>query len=302
MPHPLKLKLTNRETETTIDILEKAITYHQDWLTRFHESLVCGSPFTNDVYRKDAHRHCKLGQWYYQHAPDALKGFEEFSQLDTVHHSMHDLARLLAEKSDRGTPILPDEYSAFHHNQQQLIQLLGALRDQLITLLYSFDPLTGALNRDAFFLIAEKEHALAKRTRSSYTIAMIDLDHFKQINDEYGHVAGDQVLQDVAKLFTRRLRSSDTFSRFGGEEFIAFLPDTRLQDAAGLFDSILKALADTAIALGDNGKTLQVTASVGLAEQPEAAELDAVIELADNRLYHAKTSGRNQVCYFIEPD
>ncbi|MDR9436920.1 MAG: GGDEF domain-containing protein, partial [Thiohalophilus sp.] len=157
--------------------------------------------------------------------------------------------------------------------------------------------LTGAINRNAFYLIAEKEHALAERTRESYVIVMIDLDHFKQINDQYGHLNGDRVLKEAANLIQKRLRSSDVFCRFGGEEFIAFLPSTWLEDAADLFGAMLKALANTPIPIDDSGETIQVTASAGLAKHIAGQTLDQIIELADAQLYEAKGQGRNRLCY-----
>lgn len=292
-----KNNLTNQETESTIGILEKAITYHQDWLHHLHEGLICNRPFNNDVYREDAHRHCKLGQWYYTSAPDSLKTFTKFEQLEQIHTRMHDAARLLAQKSSRGETISPADYASFYRDQQNLIRLMGELRDQLIETSYSFDPLTGAMNRNAFYLIAEKEHALAERTRESYVIVMVDLDHFKQINDRYGHLNGDRVLKEAADLIQKRLRSSDVFCRFGGEEFIAFLPSTWLEDAADLFDAILKSLANTLIPIDNSGKTLQVTASAGLAKHTGGQTLDQIIEQADAQLYAAKGQGRNRLCY-----
>ncbi|MDY6978855.1 MAG: diguanylate cyclase [Pseudomonadota bacterium] len=301
MARPHKSNLTNQETESTIEILEKAITYHQDWLRQLHESLICKRPFNDDVYREDAHRHCKLGQWYYTSAPDSLRGFTIFEQLEPIHTRMHATARLIAEKSSRGETISTTDYATFYRDQQKLIQLMGELRDQLIETSYSFDPLTGAINRNAFYLIAEKEHALAERTREGYVIVMIDLDHFKQINDRYGHLSGDRVLKETASLIQKRLRSSDVFCRFGGEEFIAFLPSTWLQDAAALFDAILTAVANNPVSIDGSGETIQITASAGLAKHVTGQTLDQVIELADIQLYEAKGQGRNRVCYAAPP-
>lgn len=300
MPPLHKLNLTNQETETTIDILEKAITFHQEWLNQLHESLICGTPFNSDVYRLDAHRHCKLGQWYYSHAPDSLRSLNDFDRLEAIHTRMHDAARDLAVKAQNAEPIPPSDYAEFYQNQQQLIQLLSHLRDRLIETSYSFDPLTGAINRYAFYMIADKEHALAERTRESYIIAMIDLDHFKQVNDRYGHLVGDRALKTTADLFQQRLRNSDIFCRFGGEEFIAFLPSTWLQDASALFNAILEELAQTPIDT-DNADSFQITTSIGLASHRQGQSLEEVIEQADAQLYEAKRQGRNRLCYSKSP-
>jgi len=297
MTRPGRNNLTNQETQSTIDVLENAIANHQQWLNQLHESLICNQPFQDDVYREDAHRHCKLGQWYYHNAPESLTTFKEFAEIEPIHARMHDAARKLAQQATEGKPISPEAYSTFYRSQQQLIRIMGSLRDQLIETAYSFDPLTGAINRHAFYMIAEKEHALAERTREGYVVAMIDLDHFKQINDRHGHLNGDRVLRITADIFQQRLRSSDIFCRFGGEEFIAFLPSTWLQDAINLFESILKMLQASDISLDDSNEVVRVTASIGLATHIAGRELDHAIEQADAQLYEAKRGGRNRLSY-----
>lgn len=297
MARPGRNNLTNQETQNTIDVLENAIANHQAWLHQLHQSLICGQPFQDDVYREDAHRHCKLGQWYYHNAPDSLTIYKEFEAIEPIHARMHDAARELAQMAHRGEAISAEDYSAFVSSQQQLIRILGNLRDQLIETSYSFDPLTGAINRNAFYMIAEKEHALAERTRQGYVIAMIDLDRFKQINDRFGHLNGDQVLKASADIFQRRLRRSDIFCRFGGEEFIAFLPNTTLQDAVDMFESALRKLQTTDIPLDDSNEVIQITASIGLATYAARQRLETVIAQADAWLYEAKGQGRNRVCY-----
>ncbi|MFC4159917.1 diguanylate cyclase [Chitinimonas lacunae] len=162
----------------------------------------------------------------------------------------------------------------------------------------TLDPLTGIANRGYFLERAQTEWLRAMRYHHMLGLLMFDLDHFKQINDRYGHAAGDRVLQAFASTISATLRQSDLFGRLGGEEFAAVLPE---QNEAGLLDSAERARAAIAaldIVLAE-GQIVRVTVSIGAAvldgRQPD---LDSLIKQADLALYAAKRNGRNQVvCY-----
>lgn len=158
------------------------------------------------------------------------------------------------------------------------------------------DGLTRIHNRHHFDKTMVQELKRHQRYSQSLSMLMIDLDHFKQINDTYGHQTGDMVLQEVGKLLSATLRSSDYPARYGGEEFVVILPQTSDDQAWLLAERLRKKLA--AVKFRSEGQLFQVTASIGVASltpgslQP-AAEL---IREADNALYTAKASGRNMVC------
>ena len=131
------------------------------------------------------------------------------------------------------------------------------------------DPLTGLFNRREFVRLAEEELARARRNHSALSLLMIDLDHFKTINDRFGHPTGDDVLRNVADLMERSVRQTDRVARFGGEEFMLLLPDTSAADALHLANKLRQKLADTPIAsIG-----APVTASMGLACMPAGKTL-----------------------------
>ncbi|MGD9506707.1 MAG: GGDEF domain-containing protein [Syntrophobacteraceae bacterium] len=158
----------------------------------------------------------------------------------------------------------------------------------------AFDPLTDCYNRREFDRLVEHSIANARRYRRELSVIMLDIDHFKKVNDEHGHQAGDKVLKEVAHKLRSELRKSDYVSRYGGEEFIVVLPDTNLTNAAGLAERLRKAVEECQIPIGD-GATLSVTASFGVAALKEGAAPDELIGEADAMLYGAKTSGRNRV-------
>jgi len=162
------------------------------------------------------------------------------------------------------------------------------------------DGLTGALNRRAFLEYADKQFKLSQRNDHPLTILMMDLDHFKRINDTYGHHAGDLVLIETVKLIEKCLRETDAFGRFGGEEFIAILPETPLGNTAEVMERILCAIREAQIVI-DDSTTISLTMSIGASERiQEDDAIEAAINRADQALYHAKATGRNRFMVYQE--
>jgi two-component system cell cycle response regulator len=175
------------------------------------------------------------------------------------------------------------------------LSLALVARSQRLLQLATRDPLTGLFNRgyiDDRFAI---ELSRARRYDKGLTIAVIDADHFKSLNDTHGHLAGDVVLCKIGELLSDSFRQSDTAGRYGGEEFVVILPETDIAAAEQKLESLRKAVASAPIAVGSHGKQVQVTISAGIASFPQdgedAAELFA---LADERMFQAKREGRNR--------
>lgn len=170
-------------------------------------------------------------------------------------------------------------------------RLLEQQRAELETLA-TRDPLTGLYNRREF--VRQSQQALARAQRQGHALAvlMVDLDHFKVVNDRFGHPVGDEVLRQVTRLMAQNVRQTDCLARLGGEEFALLLPDTQAANALHLADKLRQRLADTPVAvLG-----VPVTASLGLACMPagQTLSLDTLLQRADQALYQAKDQGRNR--------
>jgi len=159
------------------------------------------------------------------------------------------------------------------------------------------DPLTRLGNRNALELAAGHEIALARRHRQPCSMLVIDLDHFKEINDNQGHLAGDLVLQEFAKSLQDNLRKTDIVCRWGGEEFIVLLKDTNAGTAGQLAEKIRQRTENLVLPFED--QELRFTTSIGIAEWQNGDSLQRLIGRADQALYRAKQSGRNRVC--VEP-
>ena len=154
------------------------------------------------------------------------------------------------------------------------------------------DPLTGALNRLSFTELFAHYAALASRTKSDLAIAMLDLDHFKNVNDTYGHAIGDEVLRKTAAVLEGSLRKSDSFGRWGGEEFVALLPDTDGNGARMALQTVADALRKVEFNAG-GGRAFAISFSAGIAQVANGATLEESVASADARLYAAKAQGRN---------
>ncbi len=169
---------------------------------------------------------------------------------------------------------------------------LHAQRAELETLATS-DPLTGLLNRRAFDRLAEHDLALARRQGTALSLLMVDLDHFKAINDRFGHATGDEVLRVVAARMAGSVRKTDRVARFGGEEFVLLLPDTSRRNAAHLAEKLRATVGAERVP----GLDAPLTASVGVAcvAPGVAVDLHALVRQADQALYRAKEAGRDRI-------
>ncbi len=154
------------------------------------------------------------------------------------------------------------------------------------------DELTGIGNRRRFFEVAETLFAVAMRYRTPFSICVFDIDSFKLINDRIGHVGGDEVLRQVARITASQIREADLVARYGGEEFILAMPNTEAQGAFAAAENIREAIA--AMRLRWQGAEVRVTVSAGVARMhADESSLDGLIARADAALYEAKGSGRN---------
>lgn len=176
--------------------------------------------------------------------------------------------------------------------EQQLEVLHGKLYQQA-----TYDELTQLLNRKAFFQKAEEVIALLRRQQKPFILAMIDLDRFKQINDTYGHLVGDEVLKRVAFIFRQSLkRKVDLVGRYGGDELVVLLPDTSMEEARKLFQKIQRQL-DAQPLITPSKEKMTASLSIGLVGSNEGETLEELIAKADQKLYQAKSQGRHQVVF-----
>lgn len=153
------------------------------------------------------------------------------------------------------------------------------------------DPLTELPNREAYNERAKAELQRWERYNRALTIAVFDIDNFKRINDNHGHQAGDRVIKVIGRSIAKRLREVDFFCRYGGEEFVALMPETSGEIALGVLEKIREAIAGAEFNYKE--QPLTITVSIGIYEFKPGDNLDAAFERADRALYNAKAAGRN---------
>lgn len=175
---------------------------------------------------------------------------------------------------------------------------------QQIHRLIAHDELTGLLTSKSFFSELRREAARAEAESRPFCVLMMDLDHFKEVNDTYGHLVGSKTLEETGRVIKQALRAGDVASRFGGEEFAAFLLDANYAQGLVAAERVRVAMAQEEFPVTrrdspDSQKTHRITISIGVAAYPDdATDPIHLVELADSALYRAKRSGRNRICAY----
>ncbi|WP_308388045.1 diguanylate cyclase [Acidithiobacillus sp. AMEEHan] len=166
--------------------------------------------------------------------------------------------------------------------------------------LASRDELTGIANRRFSLEELEKRLSRYKRHQRDMSVCILDLDHFKRINDQHGHLAGDKVLREFSRVVQNELRSTDHFGRLGGEEFLLICEDSSIENTTSLARRILQKVSDHSVAISSQ-TSIQITVSIG-ATAMEAGDstISTILSRADDALYQAKSEGRNRICWFAE--
>lgn len=175
------------------------------------------------------------------------------------------------------------------------LALRNAIAHDDLRRLAAMDPLTGIYNRRFGLQRLKDEFSRAVRAGSALAVLMLDLDHFKVVNDTYGHLTGDRVLMKLTHLARSLLREGDVLLRYGGEEFLVILPGASSHDAALMAERLRHAVEDASITYGE--QSFHITVSIGAASYPEVNidNQEALVQIADTRLYQAKENGRNRV-------
>lgn len=168
------------------------------------------------------------------------------------------------------------------------------LNEKRLTELATTDALTGLANRVKLAEVFERERAHAQRNDTPLALVFVDIDHFKQINDRFGHEAGDRALEHFANTLSQRLRINDLFCRLGGEEFAVLLPGSSATQAREIAEALRERLAKNPLLLGDTSLSMTLSAGIAILGS-DGLSLDELLQAADRRTYAAKRAGRNRV-------
>jgi diguanylate cyclase len=239
-------------------------------------------------------RHSEFGMWL-QHKASII--FHEAPELERM--------RVCVEKMERS--LLPDliekrRQGGNARDAMKMIEsdigevkfLLTGLFDRFIEVESGRDSLTRLLNRRYLPTILMREVALARRSSVPFAVLLVDIDHFKNINDTHGHNSGDLVLQQASDIITSSVRVGDFTFRYGGEELLVVLVELDIEQAKNVAENIRARFAAEPLRVGD-GKTMEVTVSIGVAAYRGHPDYEKIVKDADDALYRAKKGGRNRV-------
>ncbi len=288
------LRISNQELQAAIAQLDQAIYNHEQWHKGLLRVLIGGLPADSADLSPDACRQCRFGRWYESEEPGPLREHPAFLALGDVHCQMHESAAGLLRRCEDGLDLPIAEYDQFTNLLDRMRLEIQSLRSELQEAAHNRDPLTGARNRSGLLADLREQQALVRRGVQGCSLAMVDIDRFKQVNDEHGHTTGDAVLKSTVQCLFRELRPYDHLYRYGGEEFLVVLPQASPAEALAAGERLRGALAAMDRDVAD-GELPHVTVSIGIAPLDPEQPVEESIDRADKALYRAKAAGRDRV-------
>lgn len=283
------------QLQRAITQLDHAIENHEQWYKALLRALIAHVPPDPSDLLPDAHRRCSFGQWLTSGETKGLRDHPAYAALVEAHQQMHHDATHLLDRVVNRSPVADTEFDQFSASLDLMRMQLHSLRRELSDALEHRDPLTGVRNRTNMLADLREQQALVARGVLPCSIAILDLDHFKEINDRHGHPTGDVVLESVAMCLDANVRPYDRIYRYGGEEFLLCMPSTTLDGAVELVERLREAIASHDPGAAPDGQPLRITASFGVTAMARDRKVEESIDRADRALYQAKASGRNRV-------
>jgi len=301
------ISVNNIRLSSISDLIEISIIEHYEshiiWLT---ELALCIKNFQKEKFPQQDECKCDFGIWLNNgEAKRFIQNNSKFKTLNNLHKSLHLFAQkiyLLLSNSNE------QDYKEYHAlisylEKCELISLsigteLALIDNSMVNKVKNKDALTEALNRNGLSSIFATQYELSRATDNSFVIAMCDLDFFKNINDTYGHIAGDKMLQLFVQIVKKHIRSSDLIIRYGGEEFVIILSATKKEQCINVLEKIREDFSQSILEF--DGQEIRSTVSIGVIEINPNKEyknelLNEYLNIADQMLYLAKRNGRNKI-------
>lgn len=276
--------------------LDAALQAHMEWGRRILRCAILHANPGNDALKSDAHHLCRFGRWFNENRYifDEMDADKALS-LYVNHQAMHDAIREICSNILDGKATDEAQLNTFETTQTLLIEYISQFKTLSIQRASRIDALTGLPLRHH---IADDFELLRTRARhhgNRLIVMVIDIDHFKRINDQYGHAGGDQVLKELSACLKGTLRETDKVYRYGGEEFLVLI-EAPIANAEIAANRLLNAVRELSVLL-DNDVVLHPTVTIGVALAVEESLIEEMIQNADLALYSGKESGRN--CFVV---
>lgn len=276
-----------------IDEFDAAIEAHMNWNRRILRCTVLHEFPGPDVMHLHAHQMCSLGKWIdRQHAILHSYNADAVQSINSAHHAMHEAMRNICANAMKNLPGNAEDLDQLESSQSELMIRLSQLKTQIVSHASQIDPLTELPLRhriEADFKRCQRE---ALRNHTELYIAIIDIDHFKHINDQHGHTAGDAVIRQLALNLKHDMRAGDYLYRYGGEEFLWLI---HCNSAGEAEQSARRAIITTRTRIIEIDPTTRigVTITLGITQAGLHEDLASAIVRADRALYRGKDNGRN---------
>jgi len=298
------ISVCNNRLSSIHDMVENFVVEHYAEHLRWLISLTnCINGTETTSFPQTDKTLCPFGKWLAFDAKNIIKNNSKLKELERVHSQLHYISSqirqiLITNEDDYDYDLL-----LTYLEKAELLSLcigteLALIDNTIVNQKATKDTLTGALGRQVLEQIFQNQYEISLTTSSKFVLAMFDLDYFKNINDTYGHIAGDKMLQGFVTVIKKQIRNSDIIIRYGGEEFILILPAINKNDAFTVLEKIRSTFENYILEYENNN--IQTTVSIGMIEI-EANDsynknlLEMYVNYADSKLYEAKQSGRNNI-------
>ena len=288
------LDVDHKELDGILIQIDQAIDNHDQWCAQLSRTLICKLPPDQRDLEKGAHKLCRFGQWYYQYSNPALRSHPTFAAIEHEHELLHkQVSKLLNVSMVEYQHIDVRSFDEFANTLQRMRLQLFSLKHEIEGDLNNLDPLTNTYNRYGMLAMLREQQELVACGVSSCSLAMVDIDFFKQVNDQYGHRMGDRVLASIASILLKSQRPYDKLFRYGGEEFVAMFPNTTVEAALLIAERLRIIVEENHVEI--ERLPVRITISMGISAIDANTSVENSIEQADAAMYAAKQSGRNQV-------
>ncbi len=298
------ISICNNRLSSLSDMVEQFVVEHYaDHLKWLIKLAICIKDTNTESFPQTDKTLCNFGKWLVNDSKNIIKNNSKLKELDRIHSQLHYISSQIKQILAANDKHYDYDILLTYLEKSELLSLsigteLALIDNTIVNQKATKDTLTGALGRQVLEQIFQNQYEISLATDSKFILAICDLDYFKKVNDTYGHIAGDKMLQGFISVVKENLRNSDIVIRYGGEEFILILPAIDLTHAFIVLEKIRLQFEKFILVYEDNN--IQTTVSMGMIEI-EAKDrynkelLEEYINCADNKLYKAKHSGRNNI-------
>jgi diguanylate cyclase (GGDEF)-like protein len=280
--------------------LRRVVDDHAAWHENLLRAMFCDHPVDPRDLSPTAHRDCAFGRWFYEAAPNSMRGLPEFTVMGKEHQQVHQAASRLLRAVRVKVPIDRLDFEELVAANARMRMQVDTLRAGIDAALGHRDALTTAYGRVDLLPALEELQGLTRDGGTPCSLVFVDVDNLKQINDQHGHLRGDQVLAGLVEHLDAHLRPQDKVFRYGGDEFLLALPGADIPVANSIANRMRVGLASRLLIVGQDGQPLRITASFGLALLDPHEDLAVSIARADQALLLAKAAGRNRLIAWDE--